>query len=90
MIWYKDQILKSLSLEALTIEIQELKKQLTEDNEKGERESLTRNYPLIGLSKPGDPKREGDEEVGDGEAKAGEAEESKVAEENEEESIAAD
>lgn len=90
LIWYEDQILKSLSLEALTIEINELKKQMIEDEQRRERESLTRNYPLIGFRKPGDRKKEDQEAVGDGEAKAREAGESKVAGENEEQSIAAD
>ena len=58
LIWYKDQILKSFSLEALTIEMQELKKQVIEGNERRERESRTRTYPLIGFRKPGDRKNE--------------------------------
>lgn len=89
-IWYKDQILKSFSLEALTIEMNELKKQMIEDEQRRERDSLTRNYPLIGFRKLGDRKREDQEGVSDGEAKAGEAEEPKVTVENEEESVAAD
>ena len=82
--------MKSFSLEALTIEMNELKKQMIEDEQRRERDSLTRNYPLIGFRKPADRKREDQEGVGDGEANAGEAEESKVAVENEQESVAAD
>jgi len=58
LIWYKDQILKSFSLEALTIEMQELKKRVIEGQERRERESRTRNYPLIGFRVPGDRKAE--------------------------------
>ena len=90
LIWYKDQILKSFSLEALTIEMNELKKQMIEDEQRRERESLTRNYPVIGFRERGHRKREDQEGAGDGEAKAGEAEESKAAVENEEESVGAD
>ena len=43
LIWYKDQILKNFSLEAMTIEMQELKKRVIEGDERRERESRTRN-----------------------------------------------
>jgi hypothetical protein len=56
LIWYKDQILKSFSLEALTIEMQELKKQVRESEERRLRESASRNYPLIGFSRPKEKK----------------------------------
>ena len=81
LIWYKDQILKSFSLEALTIEMQELKKQMIEGEVRRERESRTRNYPLIGFRKPGDRKREDQEGTSDGEAKAAEADEPEGAKE---------
>ena len=68
LIWYKDQILKSFSLEALTIEMHELKKQVIEGNERRERESLTRNYPLIGFRRQGDRKAEDAEKTADEEA----------------------
>src|SRR5713226_855504 len=58
LIWYKDQILKSFSLEALTIEMQDLKKQVRESEKQRERESASRNYPLIGFRRPGDKKAE--------------------------------
>jgi len=50
LIWYKDQILKSFTLEAMTIEVQALKKRVIESEERRERETRTVNYPLIGFS----------------------------------------
>src|SRR5690348_8188325 len=38
LIWYKDQILKSFTLEALTIEMQDLKQQVRESEEERARE----------------------------------------------------
>jgi len=58
LIWYEDQILKSLTLEAMTIEMQELKKRVMEGEERRELQSRTRNYPLIGFSRAGDKKVE--------------------------------
>ena len=54
LIWYKDQILKNFSLEAMTIEMQALKKRVIESEERRERESRTGNYPLIGFRKSRD------------------------------------
>jgi len=51
LIWYKGQILKNFSLEAMTIEMQTLKKRVIESEERRERESRTGNYPLIGFRK---------------------------------------
>ena len=51
LIWYKDQILKNFSLEAMTIEMRALKKRVIESEERRERESRTGNYPLIGFRK---------------------------------------
>src|SRR3989449_11740900 len=48
LIWYKDQILKSFSLEALTIQLQDLEKKVVESQEQRERQSLARNYQTIG------------------------------------------
>src|SRR5437870_6693031 len=56
LIWYKDQILKSFSLEAMTIEMQALKKRVMEGEERRERDSRSRNYPLIGFRKARDRK----------------------------------
>lgn len=82
--------MKSFSLEALTIEMNEFKKQMIEDERRRERDSQIRNYPLIGFRKPGERKGEGKEGVSDSEARAGETEESKVVAEKGEESVAAD
>jgi hypothetical protein len=58
LIWYKDQVLKSFTLEALTFEMQDLKKEVRESEERRARESASRNYPLIGFSRPGEKKAE--------------------------------
>ena len=58
LIWYKDQILKSFSLEALTIEMQDLKKQVRESEEQRKREIPSINYPLISYPRPGEKKAE--------------------------------
>jgi len=58
LIWYKDQILKSFSLEALTIEMQDLKKQVRESEEQRKREIPSINYPLITYPRPGQKKAE--------------------------------
>jgi hypothetical protein len=66
LIWYKDQILKSFSLEALTIGMMALKKQVIESEKQRERENLTRNYPTIVFRKPEDRKEEDQENAEDG------------------------
>ncbi len=58
LIWYKDQILKSFSLEALTIEMQDLKKQVRESEEQRARESASRSYQPIGFRRPEEKKEE--------------------------------
>ena len=58
LIWYKDQILKSFTLEALTIKMLDLEKQMIESNRERERESRTRNYPTIIFRKPEERKAE--------------------------------
>ena len=58
LIWYKDQILKNFTLEAMSIDLNALKKQVIESEERRERESRTRNYPMIGFRKPEDKKAE--------------------------------
>jgi hypothetical protein len=68
LIWYEDQILKSFTLEALTIEMQELKKRVIESEEWRERESRSGNYPLIGFRRAGDRKVEEVEKAKDEEA----------------------
>src|SRR5712664_946902 len=56
LIWYEDQILKSFTLEAMRIEMQELKKRVMEGEERRELQSRSGNYPLIGFRRPGDKK----------------------------------
>jgi hypothetical protein len=58
LIWYQDNIMKNFSLEAMYIELQDLKKRVIESNERRERQGRNRNYPLIGLRKPVDRKGE--------------------------------
>ena len=58
LIWYKDQILKNFTLEAMTIELNALKKEIIESEKQRERENHTRNFPMIGFSKPEDKKAE--------------------------------
>src|SRR5713226_411878 len=58
LIWYKDQILKSFTLEAMTIEMQDLKKRVIESEKLRERESAARNSPLISYPRPGEKKAE--------------------------------
>src|SRR3989441_12136437 len=65
LIWYKDQILKSFSLEAMSIDMRALKKQVIESEERRERESRSRNYPVIGFRKPEDKKAEDAEKAAD-------------------------
>src|SRR5438445_12631736 len=52
LIWYKDQILKNFSLEAMTIELQTLKKLMRESEERRERETRTRKYQTRVFPKP--------------------------------------
>jgi hypothetical protein len=56
LIWYKDQILKNTSLEAMEIEMAKLKERVLENEEWRKRQSLSRNRPMIVLGKPGDDK----------------------------------
>jgi hypothetical protein len=65
LIWYQDNIMKNFSLEAMYIELQDVKKRVIESTERRERQSRNRNYPLIGLRKVGDPKSEEAEKTGD-------------------------
>src|SRR5207253_11429905 len=44
LIGYKDQILKNVSLEAMTIELQALTRRVRESEERRERENRSRNY----------------------------------------------
>jgi hypothetical protein len=81
LIWYKDQILKNYTLEAMSIDMRALKKQVIESEERRERESRSRNYPVIGFRKPEDKKAGDAEKADDGErsepAKADDPEDAK-------------
>jgi len=68
LIWYKDQILKSFSLEALTIQLQDLHKKVVESQERRERQSASRNYPTIVFRKPEEKKAEDADKAQDGES----------------------
>lgn len=63
LIWYKDQILKSFTLEALTIKMLDLEKQMIESKREREREGRTRNYPTIVFQKPEERKAGATEEA---------------------------
>ena len=52
LIWYKDQILKNFSLEAMTVQLEALQKKVVESQERRERQSASRNYPTIVFPKP--------------------------------------
>jgi hypothetical protein len=83
LIWYEDQILKSFTLEAMTIEMQELKKRVIESEERRELQSRSGNYPLIGFRKPRDKKAEDADTAQEGEtAEATKAAEAESANEN--------
>jgi len=68
LIWYKDQILKSFSLEALTIQLQDLQKRVVESQEQRERQSASRNYPTIVFPKREERKAEEADKAQDGES----------------------
>src|SRR5213592_4070687 len=68
LIWYKDQILKNSSLEALTVQLEALKKRMIESEEQRERQSLSRNYQTIVFRKPGERKAEEADKAQDGES----------------------
>ena len=58
LIWYKDQILKNFSLEAMTIQLEALQKRMEESEEVRQRQSVSRNYPTIVFRKPEERKVE--------------------------------
>jgi hypothetical protein len=68
LIWYKDQILKNFSLEAMTIELEALKKRMEESEEARQRQSVSRNYPTIVFRRPGERKAEDADKAQDGES----------------------
>ena len=62
LIWYKDQILKNFSLEAMTIQLEALQKRMEESEEERQRQSVSRNYQTIVFRKPEEKKAEDVEE----------------------------
>src|SRR6266581_3429009 len=75
LIWYKDQILKNFSLEAMTVQLEALQKRMEESDEERQRQSVSRNYETIVFRKPEKRKAEEAEEAQDGEsAEAGDPE----------------
>src|SRR5207253_9835187 len=58
LIWYKDQILKNFSLEAMTIQLEALQKRMEESEEVRQRQSVSRNYRTIVYRKPEEKKAE--------------------------------
>ena len=75
LIWYKDQILKNFSLEAMTIQLEALQKRMIESEEQRERQSMSRNYQTIVFRKPEEKKAEDADKAQDGEsAEAGDPE----------------
>jgi len=63
LIWYKDQILKNFSLEAMTVQLEALQKRMVESEEQRERQSLSGNYQTIVFRKPEERKTEDAEEA---------------------------
>ena len=58
LIWYKDQILKNFSLEAMTIQLEALQKKMEESEQGRQRQSVSRNYSTIVFRKPEERKVE--------------------------------
>ena len=61
LIWYKDQILKNFSFEAMTVQLESLKKRMEESEEGRQHQSMSRNYQTIVFRKPNESKPEGEE-----------------------------
>ena len=58
LIWYKDQILKNFSLEAMTIQLEALQKRMEESEEVRQRQSVSKNYQTIVFPKPEEKRAE--------------------------------
>ena len=58
LIWYKDQILKNFSLEAMTVQLEALRKRMEESEEVRQRQSVSRTYPTLVFRKPEEKKAE--------------------------------
>ncbi len=68
LIWYKDQILKNFSLEAMTVQLEALQKRMEESEEGRERQNMSRNYQTIVFRKPEERKAEDTDKAQDGES----------------------
>src|SRR6266704_6340750 len=68
LIWYKDQILKNFSLEAMTVQLEALQKRMEESDEGRQRQSVSRNYQTIVFRKPEERKMEDADKAQDGES----------------------
>ncbi len=68
LIWYKDQILKNFSLEAMTIQLEALQKRMEESEEGRQRQSVSRSYPTIVFRKAEERKAEDADKAQDGES----------------------
>ena len=68
LIWYKDQILKNFSLEAMTVQLEALQKRMEESEEGRQRQSVSRDYQTIVFRKPGERKAEDADKAQDGES----------------------
>ena len=83
LIWYKDQILKNFSLEAMTVQLEALQKRMEESEEGRQRQSVSRNYPTIVFRKPEERKMEDAEKAQNAEtSEASKADDSEGAKEN--------
>src|SRR5438094_9074159 len=58
LIWYKEQVLKNFSLEAMTIQLEALQKRMEESEEERQRQSVSRQYQTIVFRKPEERKAE--------------------------------
>jgi hypothetical protein len=79
LIWYKDQILKNTSLEAMEIEMARLKERVLEGEEWRKSQAVTLRYPEIVFPKPGAEQTGDVEKAEDGESSEA-AEDSKTVE----------
>jgi len=61
LIWYKDQILKNFSFEAMTVQLESLKKRMEESEEGRQHQSMSRNYQTIVFRKPNENKTESED-----------------------------
>jgi len=82
LIWYKDQILKNFSLEAMTIELEALTNRMRESEERRERETRTKNYQTIVFRKPGDSKENAEKAEDDETPETANADDAEGAKEN--------